>query len=325
MTIRILLGISLSLTVLSFVQAEKLIDFRRDVQPVLEARCLECHGPEKAKNDFRVDDAETMGYYIEPGDLESSSLWNDYLITDDPDLKMPPANSTHHEGMTAAELATIKLWIEEGADFDWFTPTAETETEVVVEEAATPVSELSTPYKVWLFQGLFHPAMTHLPVGLLSVSLVFLVLSKFAGPSFQSAAFHCLWVGALGAVMACASGWSYAVHEGYGMSFSLDSNIDRHRWLGIILAVGSLALVPVAYKAVKNEEGSGKMKLGWFLGALVVAMCVSIVGFQGGELVYGEGHYEKEFDHLFLTDNTPAETEAVAAEVEEVSESEPSE
>ncbi|WDI42900.1 c-type cytochrome domain-containing protein [Bremerella sp. P1] len=325
MYVRILLGISLSLTASSFVSAEKLVDFRRDVQPVLEARCLECHGPEKAKNDFRVDDEETMGYYIEPGDLESSSLWNDYLITDDPDLKMPPANSTHHEGMTAAELAIIKLWIEEGADFDWSIPTDATETEVVVEEAATPVTELSTPYKVWLFQGLFHPAMTHLPVGLLSISLVFLVLSKFAGQSFESAAFHCLWVGALGACVACVSGWSYAVHEGYGMSFSFDSNIDRHRWLGVVLAVGALILIPVAYKAVKGEEGSGKMKLGWFLGSLVIAMVVSIVGFQGGELVYGEGHYEKEFDHLFLTENTPEETEAVAVEVEEESETEPSE
>ncbi|QDU74695.1 Planctomycete cytochrome C [Bremerella volcania] len=323
MYVRILLGISLSLTLSSLVNADKLIDFRRDVQPVLEVRCLECHGPDKAKNDFRVDDPEMMSYYVEPGDLESSTLWSDYLITDDPELKMPPANSTHHEGMTAAELATIKLWIEEGAEHDWSVPDTKTETEVV--EAATPVSELSMPYKVWLFQGLFHPAMTHLPVGLLSISLVFLVLSKFAGSSFESAAFHCLWVGALGACVACVSGWSYATHEGYGMSFSFASDIDRHRWLGVILAIGSLALIPVAYKAVKSEEGSGKMKLGWFLGALLVAMCVSIVGFQGGELVYGEGHYEKEFDHLFLTDNTPAATDAKAVEVEEVVETESSE
>lgn len=324
MYVRILLGISLSLTVSSIVRADKLIDFRRDVQPVLQARCIACHGPEKAKNDFRVDDPEMMGYYVEPGDLESSSLWNDYLITDDPSLKMPPANDTHHEGMTAAELATIKLWIEEGAEHDWSTPTTETEVDVV-EEAAMPVAKLSTPYKVWLFQGLFHPAMTHLPVGLLSISLVFLVLSKFAGSSFESAAFHCLWVGALGACMACLSGWSYAIHEGYGLSFSLADNIDRHRWLGVILAVGSLALVPVAYKAVKSEGGNGKLKLGWFLGACVIAICVSIVGFQGGELVYGEGHYEKEFDHLFLTDNAGEISEPAEIEVTEVTETEPGE
>ncbi|MBA2115835.1 DUF2231 domain-containing protein [Bremerella alba] len=320
MYVRIILGITLSLTVLSIVKADKLVDFRRDVQPVLLARCIECHGPEKAKNDFRVDDAETMSYYVEPGDLESSSLWNDYLITDDPSLKMPPADSPHSAGMTAAELATIKLWIEEGADFDWSTPTTETEKEEVV--TVTPVSELSVPYKVWLFQGLFHPAMTHLPVGLLSISFVFLILSKFGGTSFQSAAFHCLWVGALGACIACVSGWSYAIHEGYGLSFSLNNDIDRHRWLGVILAIGSLALVPVAYKAVNSEEGNRKMKLGWFLGACVVAICVSIVGFQGGELVYGEGHYEEEFDHLFLSDDAEEVTETEVTETPETEASE---
>jgi len=330
MTLRIVLAVTLSLTLSSLAQADKLIDFRRDVQPVLTARCIECHGPEKAKNDFRVDDPEMMSWYVEAGDVESSSLWNDYLITDDPSLKMPPANSTHHEGMTAAELATIKLWIEEGANHDWSTPTVETEEAPEEEEAATPVAELSTPYKVWLFQGLFHPAMTHLPVGLLSISLVFLVLSKFAGSSFESAAFHCLWVGALGACVACLSGWSYATHEGYGLSFSLDNNIDRHRWLGVILAVGSLALVPVAFKAVRSESGGGKLKLGWFLGACVVAICVSIVGFQGGELVYGEGHYEKEFSHLFLMDNAgeiseTAEGETTEGETSDVAESEPAE
>jgi len=323
MYVRILLGISLCLAVVSFAKADKLVEFRRDVQPVLQAHCIECHGPEKAKNDFRVDDPEMMSYYVEPGDLESSSLWNDYLITDDPDMKMPPANSARHQGMTAAELATIKLWIEEGAEHDWSTPTTETEKVEVEVEAATPVAEMSTPYKVWLFQGLFHPAMTHLPVGLLSISLVFLVLSKFAGASFESAAFHCLWVGALGACMACLSGWSYAAHEGYGLSVSLENNIDRHRWLGVILAVGSLALIPVAYKAVKSEEGGGKMKLGWLLGSLVIAMCVSIVGFQGGELVYGEGHYEKEFDHLFLSDSPSVDSEEVVTE--EVAETESSE
>ncbi len=325
MYVRILLGITLSLTVSSIVRADKLIDFRRDVQPVLTTRCIECHGPEKAKNDFRVDDPETMSYYVEPGDLESSSLWNDYLITEDPSLKMPPPSDTHHEAMTAAELATIKLWIEEGAEHDWSTPTTETEVDVE-EEAATPVAQLSTPYKVWLFQGLFHPAMTHLPVGLLSISLVFLVLSKICGrQSFEAAAFHCLWVGALGACIACLSGWSYAIHEGYGLNFSLANNIDRHRWLGVILAVGALALVPLAFKAVKKEEGGSKLKFAWFVGALLIAGCVSIVGFQGGELVYGEGHYEKEFDHLFLTDKAGEIADTAEVEVTEVADSEPSE
>src|SRR5262245_12217276 len=31
------------------------IDFRRDVQPVLGAKCVRCHGPEKRENGLRLD------------------------------------------------------------------------------------------------------------------------------------------------------------------------------------------------------------------------------------------------------------------------------
>ena len=63
-----------------------LVDFQRDVWPILESKCLSCHGPDDAKNDFRVDDSETMLSYIEAGDIENTFLWTDYLVTDDPDL-----------------------------------------------------------------------------------------------------------------------------------------------------------------------------------------------------------------------------------------------
>ena len=31
------------------------IEFRRDVQPLLKAHCVECHGPQEQKNGFRLD------------------------------------------------------------------------------------------------------------------------------------------------------------------------------------------------------------------------------------------------------------------------------
>ena len=96
-------------------QVGSLIDFARDVHPILSAKCLECHGPDEAKNDFRVDDEETFLAYVEPEDIESSSLWTDYLVTDDPDMRMPPPGDDSTKALTGAELAIIKLWIEEGA------------------------------------------------------------------------------------------------------------------------------------------------------------------------------------------------------------------
>ncbi len=70
-------------------KAENLIDFQRDIAPLLVARCLECHGPETAKNDFRVDDRDALMGFIEAGDEQASSLWTDYLITTDADMQMP--------------------------------------------------------------------------------------------------------------------------------------------------------------------------------------------------------------------------------------------
>ena len=53
--------------------AEGLIDFNRDVRPIFESNCLECHGPKDAKEGFRVDEKDTLLAYIEPGDLAASS------------------------------------------------------------------------------------------------------------------------------------------------------------------------------------------------------------------------------------------------------------
>ena len=282
-------------------QVGALIDYARDVQPIFAAKCLSCHGPEEAKNDFRVDDADTLLAYIEPGDLESSSLWADYLVTDDPDMRMPPASGEPHTHLTGAELATIKLWIEEGGMWNAAPPVVET---TAVEE------HLSTPARIWRFQGLFHPATTHFPIALLTVSAVFVFLSFLRPETCEPGAFHCLWIGAVGAVVASVAGWSYAVYEGYGASASFDlqnSAIDRHRWLGVGVAALALGLIPIAVY-VRRKEDFG-MRAVWLLGSVLLVSGVGIVGFQGGELTYGEGHYEKEFVKFFPSAVPPVEAE----------------
>ncbi|MCA9179862.1 MAG: hypothetical protein KDA51_00375 [Planctomycetales bacterium] len=268
-----------------------LIDFARDVRPILTDKCLECHGPEEAKNDFRVDEAATLLSYIEPGNVADSSLWTDYLITDDKDMRMPPTTADHDRPLTAAELATIKLWIEEGGMWNMVSEDVEHEDEVVPASMAE---------RVWRFQGLFHPATTHFPIALLTVSAGFVFLSFFRPDTCEPVAFHCLWIGALGAIVASAAGWSYAVYEGYGTGFSFDlfnSAIDRHRWLGVAVAVVSMILIPVAMYVRRTEDFG--MRFIWFVGSLLLLAGVGLAGYQGGELTYGEGHYENEFVKLF--------------------------
>lgn len=271
-----------------------IVDFVRDVRPILAGKCIECHGPDDAKNDWRADEEDSVISYLEAGDLESSSLWTDYLLTDDEDMHMPPMDKPQ---LTAAELATIKLWIEEGAVWG----EAPEDAEAAPEAAAMPsIEDTPVAMRAFEFQGLFHPASVHFPIALLVISTVFLFLSFFNRESFEPAAFHCLWIGALSSVAACIMGWGYAIHEGYGSGYSFDfqnSNIDRHRWLGIAVSAIALILIPMA-RAVR-QRGDGGMRFLWFVGSVIVLLGISTTGYQGGELTYGEDHYEKEYNRLF--------------------------
>lgn len=274
-------------------QEGSFIDFHRDVWPILEAKCLRCHGPEDAKNDYRVDDSETMLSYLEPGDLESSSLWADYLITDDPDMRMPPPSSDPNEALTGAELATVKLWIEEGAS--WPEKTEETAEADDTDAAATQALAM----RLFSFQGLLHPASVHFPIALLTISGLFVFFSFFNRESCEPVAYHCLWIGALSAIASCVMGWGYAEHEGYGAyTFDFDTSaIDRHRWLGIAGAGIALILIPMARSVRKN--GDMGMRVIWMIGSLFLMAAIATTGYQGGELTYGEDHYGQEFIRMF--------------------------
>src|SRR5437868_810361 len=72
------------------------VDFKRDIQPLFEASCWKCHGPEKAKNGLRLDSSERAlaggdnGKDIVPGDSSKSPLVY-YVARLIPDMEMPPS------------------------------------------------------------------------------------------------------------------------------------------------------------------------------------------------------------------------------------------
>ncbi len=93
------------------------VDFARDMQPVLEERCLSCHGPEKQESSFRVDLRESLhsggdsgSAAIVPGEVKKSVLL-DRIEDPDPETRMPPEGKP----LTAAQIANLKAWIESGA------------------------------------------------------------------------------------------------------------------------------------------------------------------------------------------------------------------
>ncbi|MEM1295961.1 MAG: PSD1 and planctomycete cytochrome C domain-containing protein [Verrucomicrobiota bacterium] len=95
---------------------EATVDFERDVLPIFEDNCLDCHGPDRQKSEFRVDSRAVMlkggdiGLpSLVPGDPEASYLM-EVIDGRDPEMLMPPKG----DPLTSEEVATIRTWIAEG-------------------------------------------------------------------------------------------------------------------------------------------------------------------------------------------------------------------
>ena len=113
----------LLLLLLSTAAASAGIDFNRDIRPILSNSCIACHGPDEAelKADLRLDSHEgatrDLGGYsaIVPGKIEQSELIA-RIIEEDENERMPPKGKGSR--LTVTEIALLKQWIKEGAQFD---------------------------------------------------------------------------------------------------------------------------------------------------------------------------------------------------------------
>ena len=97
--------------------SEAAVDYWREVKPILAKYCYSCHGPEKQKNSLRLDlkaaafkGGEEQGTPIKPGNGKDSVLVR-FVTGEDKDNLMPPKG----ERLSAAQVATLKAWIDEGA------------------------------------------------------------------------------------------------------------------------------------------------------------------------------------------------------------------
>ena len=93
------------------------VDFVRDVRPIFEKHCYECHGEKKQKSGLRLDvrsaalkGGDGHGPDIIPGNAKDSPLIH-FVTTSDEDERMPPKG----ERLSAAQIATLTAWINEGA------------------------------------------------------------------------------------------------------------------------------------------------------------------------------------------------------------------
>jgi hypothetical protein len=100
------------------VGAESKVDFTKQIKPILSDRCFACHGPDKKarEGELRLDiRAEAIQEAIKPGESAKSELLG-RLTTDDPEKRMPPVDS-HVKPLSKQQVAFIKRWIDEGAEY----------------------------------------------------------------------------------------------------------------------------------------------------------------------------------------------------------------
>jgi hypothetical protein len=93
------------------------IDFRQHIAPLLESRCVACHGadPESGLRLDRAGDALAGGYSgacIVPGDSAASRLIQLVASIDKDKLVMPPEGN---ERLTSDEIGLLRAWIDQGA------------------------------------------------------------------------------------------------------------------------------------------------------------------------------------------------------------------
>src|SRR5690606_18150778 len=93
------------------------IDFSADVKPILNKKCISCHGGVKAKAGFSVlfrEEAlaatESAKPAMIPGEPEGSERVR-RISTDDPEERMP----YKHEPLSKEEVRILKSWISQGA------------------------------------------------------------------------------------------------------------------------------------------------------------------------------------------------------------------
>jgi len=95
------------------------VDFQRDVRPILEKRCFECHGPDTQESGLRLDERAALlkggksgRPAVLPGQSGKSRLI-EVVSGQDKKVSMPPDGAR----LSAAEIDTLRTWIDRGAEW----------------------------------------------------------------------------------------------------------------------------------------------------------------------------------------------------------------
>ena len=102
---------------------ERVVDFAREVRPILSDNCFSCHGPDEAarQRGLRLDVQEGLfadrgrlgGPAVVAGNAAESRLYQ-RLVTGSSRLRMPRGA----DPLTDEQIDTVRLWIDQGAEWE---------------------------------------------------------------------------------------------------------------------------------------------------------------------------------------------------------------
>ena len=134
---------------------ETKIVFDRDIEPILAAKCQECHGATQQKSGLSLHDrksalrgGDSMKPALMPGSSSESHLIQ-RITSEDKFARMPPADK---EPLTAEEIRLLRMWIDQGADWPERKKTKE-----------APTADQSFKGDHWAFQPVERPQVPVLP------------------------------------------------------------------------------------------------------------------------------------------------------------------
>jgi hypothetical protein len=118
-----IVGVLLVPVLVSAQTPAPLVEFNRDVRPVLSDKCYTCHGPDQSRRrtklrfDVEADAKQDLGgrFAIVPGDPSRSEMIR-RITADDPARRMPPLAAGRT--LTSNEIDVLRRWIEQGAKWE---------------------------------------------------------------------------------------------------------------------------------------------------------------------------------------------------------------
>lgn len=138
-------------TVFVLLSANDIVDFNKDIRPIISQKCLKCHGLDEShrKGKLRLDERDHAlkgGKSGKPaiisGNPDSSELYL-RIISDDQSEQMPPPSSK--TSLTREEKSKIKKWIESGANYEahWaFKPVRKPSIPKLIDNSSWPTNDI---------------------------------------------------------------------------------------------------------------------------------------------------------------------------------------